>query len=357
MIRRRRPLLRTLLVLIGLLIVSTTGILVLWRLDRVVLAPGAMTGGSVSVCAPREALIARVPVRSGRTVKSGDLLVELDTRDLEAEAKVRLARMDGLDAERAARRSERVRLVDGVFPQETAEARAEVERARVELDRADLEAKAAARLGEQGVIGRIQVDRAELDRRLASMGLDRAVQAVSILEAEHRARVDLLSAEERRLEGDLAAERAAREAILASIESSRIRAPVPGTVVADRLAELPGRAVRRGDEILRLGTDKPLRFEGLLSDAGRASTKKGQRARIRLDGYPWLVHGTLEGRVENVSDRRGDEGGFRVEVEVAPSGGPGPLREGMRGVARIAIEERVRLGRLLLERLTERTRP
>ena len=95
------------------------------------------------------------------------------------------------------------------------------------------------------------------------------------------------------------------------------------------------------------------RFEGSLADGGRSATRVGRKVKIRLDGYPWLIHGVLVGRVDRVADRRDAGGGFPVAISFDSSTAPGPLYEGMRGSARIIVEEKVSLGRLLIERMTK----
>ncbi len=306
----------------------------------------------MAVCSPRDGVVADVLVRGGYGVKAGDVLVRLDPRELEADAAGRLARYQGLDAERNAKLAELERVEKAVQPQEREEAKTNVERALVEQRRTDLDADATARLGEEGVVGKLQVEKAALDRKLAGMALERARQNVRLLEAQHRATVEGMGAEIRRLEGEMEAERVAREALLRDIRASDVGAPVNGIVVGSRLEELRGRAVRKGDELMRVQLSAPDRFEGTLTDVGRAAARPGQRVKIRLDAYPWLIHGTLAGRVVRASERRADGGGFPVEIEIDASHAPGVLREGMAGTARIVIEEKVSIARLFLERLT-----
>lgn len=349
---RRLPLLRPLSALLALFLLACAALLGFWGIGRIVLAPGRLTGGSVQVCSPQDGIVAEVSTRGGRSVQPGEILVRLDPRELEAKAAGHLARLEGLDAEREARLAELARFKEAVHPREQEEARQAVERARVEQQRTDLDGDAIARLGEQGIAGRLQVEKAALDRRLAAMAFESAEQATRLLDAQQRAGVESMNAELRRIEGELEAERVAREAALASIRDLSVRATVAGMVAGTRLEELAGRAVRKGDELLRLQVGGPGKFEGLLTDSGRASVKPGQRVRIRLDAYPWLIYGTLAGRVTRASERRADAGGFPVEIEIEPASAPGALREGMGGTARIVVEQKVSLGRMLLERLT-----
>ena len=349
---------RLLAFLVASFVLCGGAVLLFWRIDRVVVSPGMLAGGTVQACAPRGGVVAAVLVRAGQAVRAGEVLLRLDVRDLEAEAAGRLARLEGLRGELEARIAERRRLVESVHPREREEAAGVLEQARVGEERAGIETTAAQRLGEQGIVGRIEVRKAELDLKLASMARARAEEGIALLDAQHRAALEALDAEEWRLEGEIEAERIGWEAAVARIAASDIRAPVDGTVEGEGLADLVGGAVSEGEDVLRVRREAPGRFEGALADAGRASVREGQPATIRLDGFPWLIHGTLRGTVERVAERRRAAAGFAVEIAIAGGkDGPGPLQEGMSGTARIQVGERVALGRLLLERVTGRTAP
>ncbi len=356
--RRRLPLLRTLLILTAGLLVCAAAMLGLFRLERVVIARGRVTGGSVQVCSPRDGLVAEVPVRAGQRVRAGDVLVRLDLRELRSDEAARLARIQAVRAELDARRAEEAGYLSAVHPSETEEAARALEQARIALSRADLEWRATAKLGEEGVVGKLQVERSKLDRDLAEIGLEGTRKAVALVEARHRAQIEGLQAEQRRLEGDIDEQQVALEAIGAEIESSTIRSPADGIVTAEKLDDLPGHAARKGDELLRLTLAASIRFEGAVGDAGRTSVRPEQRAKVRLDAYPWLLYGAIPGRVVRVAERRDERGeGFPVEIALDVSGKREPLREGMQGTARIAVGEKVSLARLLLEQLTGRAQP
>jgi multidrug resistance efflux pump len=141
------------------------------------------------------------------------------------------------------------------------------------------------------------------------------------------------------------------------LSRARVIAETGGKVLGEGLDELAGQAVLEGQELLRVATGAVERFEGLLGDRGRAVARVGLPVKIRLDGYPWLVHGTLAGTVVQVVDGPGSGGGFPVHIDVDPSAGPGRVYEGMAGEARIVVAEQVPLGRLLVERLSGADEP
>jgi len=354
-ITRRPPLLRTLLALSAGLLLVSAGLGVFLRLDRVSVAPGLLTGGSVAICVPRDGMIEKVLIRSGQTVRAGEPLVQIDTRQLQLEAASRLSAIDALEIRRRAAVAGLGHLQDAVQPKEREEAARHQEGSRLRLAQAEISAEATARLGSEGITGQLQVRQAELDRRIAAVAVEEAEQAVSLLQERHSAQRDAIAADIRRLEEEIHAESVQRDATVKTIEDSLLRASSDGVVATERVAELAGRSVRAGEEILRLAVAAPTRFEGMLSDLARTPVRPQQRVKIRLDGYPWLLHGTLKGQVVRVSERREAGAGFPVEVELDPATAPGLLTEGMRGTARIVVEEKISLLRLLLESATGRT--
>ena len=352
---RRFPFIRTLLALSAGLVLVTTLALGLLRLDRVSVAPGLLSGGSTPVYAPLSGLIGKTLIRSGETVRAGQPLLRFDTHDLTVESARRQAAIAALQTRRDAAIAESTHLAQAVHPKEREESARHAERTRLMQAQAELSAQAISRLGEQGIAGQLQVEQSELDRKLAANSVTGADKAGELLLERQRARHDELAAEIRRLEEEIEAERVMREAALKAIEDSMVRAPADGVVATSHVEEIAGRAVRAGDEILRLEVSAPTRFEGTLSDRARPPVRLEQRVRIRLEGYPWLLYGTLQGKVVRVSDRRESDDGFPVEIEIDPRSAPGHLADGMRGTARIVVDEKISLLRLLFENVTGRS--
>jgi multidrug resistance efflux pump len=354
---KRLPLIRPLLGLTAGLLLCGAAILLFWRMDRVGVAPGFLTGSSRQVCAPRDGLISAVAVRNGEKVAAGQELARLDPRDLETEAASRLAAIQAMESDLTSRRAEIRRLEMEVQPKEAEEAAAGRDKAKLRLEQAASSADALSRLGEASLASRLQVEQAVTEKKLATIELQDAERALTLQAARHGSRIDALRSEERRLEKEIDGETVRRRAALAAIEASILRAPVDGAVTTDNLDELPGRAFRAGEEVLRVDSGAPDRFEGSLADTDRAVVKPGQTVKIRLEAYPWLLHGSLRGSVLRVSERRPRDGGFPVEISVEPATAPGALQEGMRGTARIVVEENLSLGRLFLEKVSGRVGP
>jgi multidrug resistance efflux pump len=352
MMRRRLPFLRLVVGLSVALVSTAVAGLWLVRIDRVVIAPGRLAGGSIPVTSPMDGRVGEVLALGGASVAAGEPLVRLETETFESEAAQSAARIAGLEERIAARAADRERLKTEVHPREREQASRALERARLELSQAEVEAQAMKRLGDEGLAGRLDVERAELARDLAAMELEEARAAIPLLRSEQTAAIAEIATALVSLRTELDAERESRAETLRRITASSIVAPRAGVVVATDLADLAGRHVDEGEVLLHLAVTTAERFEGTVGDNGRSVAAPGQKVRIRLAGYPWLIHGTLAGTLENVSDRRDADGGFAVEVAFDPSTAPGALYEGMAGTARIVVDERVSLGRLLIERLT-----
>ena len=182
-------------------------------------------------------------------------------------------------------------------------------------------------------------------------------KALPILETRHEARIEQIDAEIRNLTGQITEEGATLSETKRMLALDTLTAAGGGIVIGEELLELEGQTVSVGDELLRVSTGVSDRFEGTIFDSGRASSRPGLKVKIRLDGYPWMLHGTLDGQLDFVADRRDETGGFPIKVSFDPSAAPGQLYDGMKGQARIIVEEKVSLGRLLVEKLVGKKEP
>jgi len=351
--RRRLPFLRLVVGLSAALLLIVTAGLWLVRIDRIAPAPGRLAGGSVAVRAPVEGRVAGVLVADGDRTAAGQPVVRLETDALQAELDALARRIETLEEQLEAQGEERERLIREVHPGEREQAGRAIERARLELAQAEVKARAMTALGDEGLAGRLDVEEAELARQLAAMALEEAERALPLLEAQQESRLAEIAVAVASLEGGIAEERTRLREARRLLETSTVVSAVEGVVLGGDLDELTGRQVAAGEQLLRVAVEPAERFEGSLTDGGRALARVGMAVKIRMDGYPWLIHGTVAGRVEFVSDRRDPDGGFPVTISVDPSTAPGDLFEGMRGEARVVIEHKVPLGRLLLERITE----
>ncbi|MCE9595794.1 MAG: HlyD family secretion protein [Planctomycetes bacterium] len=348
--RSRLPLARTVLLLTGAFVAAIVLVLAFVELERVVVADGAFTGPSRPVRAPRDGVIVELLVESGTRVEAGAVLARLDARSFEAERAELAAKRSSVEARRAEFEREKKHLAETVQPAEReALARAE-SAAELVVEAAKVKEKRFSDLQAVGLVEQGELEDAALARKLAEVELETARTARAqrpALETSALAEVDARVAE---VGFELAAFDAQSVDLERRAAERDLVAPVAGCVLAPPRSEFVGRAVRAGDETMRVAVAGVEAFLAHVDDRGRARVKNGLAAKLRLDGYPWLVHGTVDAKVTLIADRA-DEHGYLVRLEIDPALAPGPLFEGMRGRARIATAESASLLRLGLEEL------
>jgi len=354
LLRRRTPLLRTVLATSAALVLACVVLLAFLRVDRVVSASGRLVGGSRVVRTPADGLVQEVLVRADQRVRAGEVLVVLESDELHSERLRAEAQIRALEGRIAALEARRDHLAAVRQPAARSLAGLAEETARVERDSAIHRAEVLEELAAGGLVDALTRDEARARSELARLGLERATRELGTLAPEQAYELaaleaDLLQAssllDETRLS---AADLARREA------STRVVAPVGGVVVAADLGELTGKRVLAGEELVRIADGRADAFVAVVPGRDRVHVARDMSVRLRVDGYPWLLHGTVPGRVTSVAASAGADGGFPVEVALERGDLDLELFEGMRADARILVAERVRLGELLLDRLDAR---
>ncbi|MEQ8763731.1 MAG: hypothetical protein RL885_07385 [Planctomycetota bacterium] len=355
--RRRLPFLRLILLLASLLLFAAVAVLVLVRIDRIVVAPGHLEGGSIAVRTPSEGRVTDVLVDVGQAVAKGTELVRFDTRALREEKELLEARRTHFEESLLSLEEERRRLEEELHPRDRQQSVRALERAALERDAAETQHERYARLFAQDLATEIEVEAARLALELTRVSLEAArtvAEQVPARQAAQLAEIEQRGQEARSALAELALQ---EKALQARFAESVVCGTHDGLVLGldFPIEDLEGRVLHKGDVVIRLAIDAPRGFEGHVDDVGRSLVQVGQTVHIRLDAYPWLVHGTLPGRIERIEPRR-DAVGFPVRIAIDTGAAPGALFDGLSGEARILIEEDVSLGRLLLEELVDRGR-
>jgi membrane fusion protein (multidrug efflux system) len=287
----------------------------------------------------------------GGHVEVGDLLVQLDARDLEIRLEEEEVRLASLERELAAAREElelRRRALGG--NRETS--RLTLEEARNRLREAEIEARFAAQEAERagvleadGQISRVEADRkrSEAERLRAAaesyrITVARQESEESTRELSDQTELAQLRGAAARLEGEAATAAVEIDKIRHEIGKRSLRAPQAGEVgeVIDlRVASL----VREGDRlgtILAAGDIKVIADFAAASALGRVGL--GQPARVRLDGFPWTQYGMLTATVDRVATEP-RAGRLRVELEVDAGGATSvPMQHGLTGTVEVEVE-------------------
>lgn len=225
-------------------------------------------------------IVRAILVEEGSRVNQGDLLVELEHTDLDAQVALAEANVESGKA-----RLESVRIGADVF--------AEVSKTRESLAQAQL---AAARqdydriqqLSQKGGLSQSDLDKMALALRVAE---ENAAQARAGLREDEARRQDIAAAESgvKQLEAALAVAKAARE-------KAFVKAPFPG-VVAKKPVDV-GEAVALGVPMLQLVQSDTVYVRAPFDEANAADIAVGQTARLTLDAHRGE---TFEGEVTYIS--------------------------------------------------------
>ncbi|MGC2196178.1 MAG: efflux RND transporter periplasmic adaptor subunit [Terriglobales bacterium] len=232
----------------------------------------------LDVLAQREGVVAKLFSETGKRVRAGDLLAQLDDRQLVAE----------LEGARAKTRS-----TDADLKNWKAEARV------LEAD-----FNRAQKMWDAQLITREQWEHAKFKAEADQWDVQRVEQLLlNFKEAEHSLELEL--------------------------EKTRIRAPFPGIVARRYVRE--GQQVARGDRLFWVTAEAPLRMRFTLPEKFLGRIKLGQQLALTLPDFPDEEHRAKVVELSPVVDPT--SGTFDGLVEVA---GPlGRLHPGMNAVVHI----------------------
>jgi multidrug resistance efflux pump len=287
----------------------------------------------------------------GREVKLGEALVELEADAERLQLPEEESRVAALSAQLAALRgqmsAERQAQSETQqsAPAALDEAQARYDEALATAGAAREQAKRLTSLYRQGLIAELDMIRAnaEAERCLAAAealrsSITRQDKDLRALDSTKQAALENLNREAAVLTGEIKTRTAIIERLKHEIHRRIIRAPASGRL-GETASLQPGQFVREGDKLGAIVPDGRLRAiaEFAPSSAlGRIQT--GQRARLRLEGFPWTEFGQLEATVSLVASEP-RQGIVRVELIVHPESAPLiRLQHGLPGQVEIAIE-------------------
>jgi multidrug resistance efflux pump len=303
-----------------------------------------------SVDAPDTARVNRVLVTLGQSVRSGELLVQLDDTVERLQRDELVARITSQRAGIAALGRQGASLQAGLRDDVgTAVAR------RREAEEALRSAEAAARLAEEEVRRIEALHRAQLvsesalasaragaaQRRAEAQGAAAAVGRASTegraSGAEQQAALENVRSEEAELRGAMEEASVAVRRLDEVIARRAIKAPVGGTV-GDLARITPGMAVQSGTRLAVIvpGGNTHIVAEFLPHVAG-GRVEIGQRARFRLQPFAWSDAEVISARVTRVATEPA-AGAIRVELATAPGVSSRWLQHGVTGTAEVETE-------------------
>jgi HlyD family secretion protein len=280
--------------------------------SRVVRTTGTVEAVETNIASKIAGRIVSLTFREGDAVREGDLLVELDSRELlaasrHAEASVKVAKAALASGHDTVANNEAEM---AVAKADLERARADVARAEAALVRAEKDFERVRDLFRQGVDPQANLDAAQADRDMKAAEQESARSALAAAEA----RLTAAAAALKKARGDittLEAKVAEAEAVAAEAGArlAETRILSPANAVVEYRAREPGEVVSPGESILTLVDLDSLWVRFDLEQSYIESVRIGQRADVTLERRPDRV---FEGRVLDI----GREGEFAVERDV-----------------------------------------
>jgi membrane fusion protein (multidrug efflux system) len=278
------------------------------------------------VGAPVGGRVVAVDLAVGRSVRAGEVLLELDAtaEELERnEEQVRLAPVasqidllkEELAAEQRALAEERQSALAGIAESE-ARTRQSVAAARFAVD----EAHRLATLQQSGLVSELEALRAsnvaterEGDAQSSEFAARRLTRDLEVREQNRLSQIARLKRDIASVEGERGEALAASERISHDIDQRTVRAPISGTIAEVAPIRI-GSMVTLGDRICTIVPDGEVKVIALFAPAmALGRVREGQVARVRLEAFPWTQYGSATARVSSVAGELHD-GKIRVEL-------------------------------------------
>ncbi len=224
--------------------------------------------------------IARVLVEEGDKVNEGDLLVELDHDEVDAQLALTQANLKvGLS------RLEQARIAAKIYEEISA---TRVSQAAAQLDQMQLDFNRVKELSEKKAVSQSDFEKVTLALRVARENK----AAAEASQKENLVRAEEIRSAEAAIEQLEAAVRVAE----AARERSMVRAPFTG-VVAKKIQQV-GEAVAMGLPLLQMVRAEDCYIEAPFDEANAAQIHLGQEVRLSLDPYPGV---TFRGEISYIS--------------------------------------------------------
>jgi multidrug resistance efflux pump len=310
-----------------------------------------VSAGAHAVEAPVDGRVEEVRVVLGQEVARGDILAILDVESLRlerGEAEQQIASLtrdiEALEQEIAALEAVRV-AASAARDREIAEARAEHGGLAQQAQLATRTAERTDLLQTRGVAPASDVDQARSLAQQSSARLAAHAQRIERLASEKKradleqlAQIQRLQREVAQRQGQIERARLLVARIEHDVDLRHVRAPVAGRI--GEIATLAkGTMVAAGERVATVVPPGQLGVVALFAPGDAVGRiRPGQRARLRLDGYPWTQYGGLAAVVASVGNEVRD-GLVRVELRLAD--GPRtaiPMQHGLTGTLDIEVE-------------------
>jgi membrane fusion protein, adhesin transport system len=303
------------------------------------------------VAAPLSGRVTSASVVIGQEVVANQVLIELDASAETLRLAEEETRLASLPPRTASMQTEIISL-EQAKDEDLRATQAGLDAAGARVKEADATVKFArnneGRLKRQSVAGGVaeidalravsEADKLSASKDAMTADLKRLQQDGQMRGHESQARIENLRRSVVALEGEMATARATIARIQQTIEKHVIRAPVTGRI-GDVTALYAGAYVAEGQRLISVIPPGELMIMGDFNPGSAIGrVHPGQRATMRLDGFPWAQYGSIDATVSRVATEIRDAA---VQVEFTPSRTGNPtaiMQHGIPGVIEVAVE-------------------
>ena len=241
--------------------------------------------------------VARVLAEEGHAVAAGDLLAELDLRELQArydQAKANDERFRTVVAALAAQLRE---TETGNRPQDIERARQAFLAAQAVMEEARKNMEKYRRLFQSSIVSEKEWDAVKLRYDIALRDYERNVEAYDLArEGSRRERIDAARAQLQGARAQQASGEAARKQAEVQLSHGQLKAPAAG-IITGRNVE-PGEVVNPAQEVMSLADLSRVDLKIFVEETEIGRVKPGQEVDVRVDTFPERV---FQGTVAYIS--------------------------------------------------------
>jgi HlyD family secretion protein len=343
------------------------------KVEEVAVAPGELIPSEqvYPVRALNSGIISAIKVKEGQQIEKGELLVELDSQQTQAEintlkqqeALIRadIDRVTQADASSQNAKSEEAKI-------ELARLQENLKSAKISLSNAQQKEESLRKLLSSGVVPRLDYIEAqnqvtEARDKVVSLEKNVAAQQQKIQQLNEDYKSSNLSKISQRREELETVERQLEQA-KERLKQQSITAPISGRVYNININAGKGN-IQSGEELLSIVPEgkEPL-LEVYLPNQYRGFVDEGMKAKVKIDAFPYQEFGVVDGTVVYVSPNAiaaKDNSGKKVfptkikihKLTVRVRGQDEPLTHGMTATGEIVMRQKSVLS-LLIEPITQR---
>lgn len=259
-------------------------------------------------------VVSKINYSDGDYVKAGDLLVTLETENIDAQINKLEDSINRLKVEAA---------IKNIY----------LEDVNKQVNVADYDDKYSD-----------LINNIILENKLKLLELERYNgETANIIKLQY---ITELSGKIAQIDGEIEGYENELKALKLQLENYQIKSPINGCI-SGMAVNSTGQMVTQADVLLQIvPTDKPLVFEGYIQDKDIANIKIGDVAKIKISAYSYSDYGDIDGRVTYISKSsyqiEGMGNVYKIEVEIDSEGFNEEIKlmSGMSGTVEIDVGKR-----------------